>query len=345
MENTQGKTTGIDKTEGATEDEAPPHPLVEKIEKCPIHDWQSQPADIQPLLTLEETPFTMVESKQQLEEMIAKLQKEREIGVSIKRSDKSRTNNTNRLVQISTRTEDFVVDSLALRESMGVLNPIFSDENILKVMHKAKEDLIYLRLDFFIHTVNLFDVYQGAVLHLKNSRNRDKEMNGSLKCLLVTHCEYKGELRPMVGGWQHRPLPDAKVQRARLEAHYLLHIKDNIQNLLIESDLLDMAYFTFNEYCANALAPMKTELRYQDHLTLLKYMKMNLNGYQLTAFRSIFEWRKKTSTLQNIPANNIISDRSMLGISKKMPVGIEQIKECCTQPLSSLLKDNIQVSL
>ena len=39
------------------------------------------------------------------------------------------------LMQISTREKDFVVDTIALREELHILNEVFTDSSILKVSY------------------------------------------------------------------------------------------------------------------------------------------------------------------------------------------------------------------
>lgn len=48
-------------------------------------------------------------------------------------------------MQISTRTEDFIIDTLELRSDMNILNETFTDPAIVKVscqMHQIFENMI-----------------------------------------------------------------------------------------------------------------------------------------------------------------------------------------------------------
>ena len=47
-------------------------------------------------------------------------------------------------MQISTREEDFIVDTLKLRDELYVLNEVFTDPNILKVCRL----FMYLRVSY-----------------------------------------------------------------------------------------------------------------------------------------------------------------------------------------------------
>ena len=69
-------------------------------------------------------------------------------------------------MQISTRTEDFIVDTLKLHAHIGpYLRDIFQDPNKRKVMHGADKDILWLQRDFRIYVCNMFDT--GQVCYFK----------------------------------------------------------------------------------------------------------------------------------------------------------------------------------
>jgi exosome complex exonuclease RRP6 len=63
-------------------------------------------------------------------------------------------------MQISTRTEDILIDTLTLRKEMFHLNVVFTNPKILKVMHGSENDILWLQRDFGLYVVNLFDTGQ-----------------------------------------------------------------------------------------------------------------------------------------------------------------------------------------
>jgi len=65
-------------------------------------------------------------------------------------------------MQISTRTQDFLVDTLALRPHLHLLNSSFANPAIVKVLHGADSDVVWLQKDFGVYLVNLFDTGQAA---------------------------------------------------------------------------------------------------------------------------------------------------------------------------------------
>ena len=68
------------------------------------------------------------------------------------------------LIQISTRSEDFIIDTLVLRSELGLLNRSFTNPTIVKVLHGSDNDTLWLQRDFGVYIVNLFDSGQAARL-------------------------------------------------------------------------------------------------------------------------------------------------------------------------------------
>lgn len=66
------------------------------------------------------------------------------------------------LIQLSTRTKDYIVDALALHDHLGQLNCLFTNPKVVKVLHGSNLDLMWLQRDFGVYIVNLFDTGQAA---------------------------------------------------------------------------------------------------------------------------------------------------------------------------------------
>lgn len=64
------------------------------------------------------------------------------------------------LMQISTRFTDYIVDTIKLREFIYEINEVFTNPSILKVLHGADFDIMWLQRDFGVYMVNMFDTGQ-----------------------------------------------------------------------------------------------------------------------------------------------------------------------------------------
>lgn len=79
------------------------------------------------------TPFTRVSTPAAFDGMLEKLRSAQEIAVDLEHHSYRTFSGFVCLMQISTREEDWVVDTLALREELEALNEVFTDPKIVKV--------------------------------------------------------------------------------------------------------------------------------------------------------------------------------------------------------------------
>ncbi|KAG8743517.1 exosome nuclease subunit [Ceratobasidium sp. 414] len=169
--------------------------------------------------TFEDTPFTFVENSTQLGSMIASLTDKdvTEIAVDLEHHSLRTYKGLVCLIQISTRTQDWVVDALALRNELVALGEVLGDPRIVKVFHGAESDIVWLQRDFGLHVVGLFDTF-----HASKILGFPKH---SLAALLARYTDFIPD---------KRPLPEEMLHYARADTHYLLHIYDQLRNALLE---------------------------------------------------------------------------------------------------------------
>jgi len=130
------------------------------------------------------------------------------------------------LMQVSTTTTDYLIDTLVLRQEIGeLLSDLFSDHTIIKVFHGAESDIKWLQRDFGIYVINLFDTYYAS--------KRLSYPNYSLAYLLEKHCGVKADKMYQLADWRVRPLPDDMVKYAREDTHYLLYIYEVVKGELV----------------------------------------------------------------------------------------------------------------
>src|SRR5258708_34830640 len=71
------------------------------------------------------------------------------------------------LIQISTRTQDWLIDPLAVTD-LSPLGPLFADPDIEKVFHAAEYDIMCMKRDFGFTFNNLFDtMFAARIVGLK----------------------------------------------------------------------------------------------------------------------------------------------------------------------------------
>ncbi|XP_034223777.1 protein RRP6-like 2 isoform X3 [Prunus dulcis] len=211
------------------------HPL----DKLSVLDFvDTDVGDVEPVKppSLESMPFKLVEEVKDLKELAAKLRGVNEFAVDLEHNQYRSFQGMTCLMQISTRTEDFIVDTLKLRIHVGpYLREVFKDPAKRKVMHGADRDIMWLQRDFGIYICNLFDTGQASRV-LKMERN-------SLEYLLHQLCGVTANKEYQNADWRLRPLPEEMVRYAREDTHYLLHMYDLMRTMLClmpkESENLD----------------------------------------------------------------------------------------------------------
>ena len=130
------------------------------------------------------------------------------------------------LMQISTRTTDYIIDCIALRPYMNKLNLIFTNPYIVKVLHGSDFDVLWLQRDFGLYLVNVFDTGIAA----RELRYSSK----SLAYLLKVICNVDANKQYQLADWRIRPIPEEMLKYAREDTHYLLYIYDVLKYQLIK---------------------------------------------------------------------------------------------------------------
>ena len=98
--------------------------------QCEQSIW-SLPDSSRCLQELEETPLTFVETTQTMQSMVQHLGTAKEVAVDLEHHHYRSFQGFTCLMQLSTRQEDFIVDTLALRADLGAaLTPIFADPKV-----------------------------------------------------------------------------------------------------------------------------------------------------------------------------------------------------------------------
>lgn len=95
-------------------------------------------------------------------DLISKLSKVNEFAVDLENHNYRSFQGFVCLMQISTRTDDYLIDTLELRHVLCKLNEVFVNPRILKVLHGSDMDIIWLQRDFGLYVVNMFDTGQAS---------------------------------------------------------------------------------------------------------------------------------------------------------------------------------------
>ncbi|OMJ82197.1 hypothetical protein SteCoe_17151 [Stentor coeruleus] len=204
------------------------HPYECEIESLCFQDFQFTPQQSY-FTVLESTPFELVSTEEAFYKMIQELRQSSEIAVDLENHSTRSYLGICCLIQISTRSKDYIIDPFAVQGQMPVLGVILADPNIVKVFHGSDMDVEWLQRDFGLYIVNMFDTGLAA-----------KELrypSFGLAFLLKSFCDIDTDKRYQLADWRLRPLTNDMIKYARTDTHYLLYIYDRLREELIHKSM------------------------------------------------------------------------------------------------------------
>eukprot|EP00163_Fabomonas_tropica_P020027 TRINITY_DN351_c0_g1_i1.p1 TRINITY_DN351_c0_g1~~TRINITY_DN351_c0_g1_i1.p1 ORF type:complete len:909 (+),score=249.30 TRINITY_DN351_c0_g1_i1:264-2729(+) len=262
------------------------HPFEGDIQALETPASLLSPCQEQLYQVFSETPCTFVDTVEALKAMVAVLERCSEIAIDLEQHAFRSFQGFVCLMQISTRSEDFLVDTLVVRHAMDLLAPVFTNPDIIKVLHGSNSDVLWLQRDFGLYLVNLFDTGQAArVLEFPSY---------SLAYLLKYYCSVEADKKYQLADWRMRPLPAEMVRYAREDTHYLLYIFDRLRNELLarSNSSHNLTHSVFERSKQLCLLKYEKELINQSSWRKL-YNKHNqqFNPSQCRVFAALFAWR------------------------------------------------------
>ncbi|XP_072740270.1 exosome complex component 10 isoform X2 [Ciconia boyciana] len=318
-----------------TEQDMFAHPYQYELEHFSPPDGVLKKPEPQMYRSIEETPCHFVTTLDELVELNEKLMNCKEFALDLEHHSYRSFLGLTCLMQISTRTEDFIIDTLELRSDMNILNETFTDPAIVKVLHGADSDVEWLQKDFGLYLVNMFDTHQAARL-LNLGRH-------SLDHLLKLYCNVDADKQYQLADWRIRPLPEEMIQYARDDTHYLLYIYDKVREALWERGneqptQLQVVWQRSKDICLKKyIKPLFSD---ESYLELYRRQKKHLNTQQLAAFRLLFAWRDKMARQEDESTGYVLPNHMLLKIAEELPKEPQGIIACCN-PVPPLVRQQI----
>ncbi|GAB5365231.1 hypothetical protein AAMO2058_001039500 [Amorphochlora amoebiformis] len=284
-------------------------------------------------LPLNQTSCHWVDTVSELEDLAKTLIQEKEYAVDLEHHSYRSYQGFTCLMQVSTRKEDYIIDTLALRDKMHVLNDAFTNPKILKVLHGADSDIVWLQKDFGIYVVNMFDTGQAArVLELKSF---------GLAHLLKHYADVKTDKKYQKADWRVRPVPAEMVMYARQDTHYLLYIYDRLRNSALDRGrkVLESIINRSNQICFKTYE--KPTLSAHDITFLVRKFHLHFTEPQFRAFGQLMRWRDDIARKKDESVAFVLPLRQVIAIAKELPLDHQGLVSCC-KPMPPLIRDNSQ---
>ncbi|RVD84517.1 uncharacterized protein DFL_006266 [Arthrobotrys flagrans] len=312
-----------------------PHPYLEEISQYKFPDRVRKEAEPIQYKPFESTSAIFVDSSELLQEMVQELLKAEEIAVDLEHHDFRSYIGLVCLMQISTRNQDWIIDTLKLRDELEVLNEVFANPNIVKVFHGAFMDIIWLQRDLNVYVVGLFDTYDAA---------RSLGFTGhSLAFLLKKYINFDADKSYQLADWRVRPLPQEMLDYARSDTHFLLYIYDNMRNELIgknnaaEEDKIETVQNNSKETCLKTYDAEPYDSvngsGSRGWLSILKHNAVNFTDEQFAVFKAVHAWRDRVAREEDDNPHFVMSKNHLLNFARQMPVDAAAALSVSNNPL------------
>ncbi|ORX71878.1 hypothetical protein DL89DRAFT_282071 [Linderina pennispora] len=334
-----------------------PHPYEYEISHINYPRQLFEQQEAQEPRSWDETPFVFVDTPQQLVEMVEHLKTAGEIAIDLE-------HHSYRSFQgISSRSRDYVVDAIALRSELQILNEVTTDPTKVKVFHGAASDILWLQRDFGVYIVGLFDTYHASKMLAMPEH--------SLKYLLATYCDFHADKKYQMADWRIRPLSKEMMHYARADTHFLLYVFDRMRDALLERGSESLGHEIANPYVRQSEKnsgtiliseptqlmsvalekSAETSLRvYQKDgydaeyglgaggwANLLRKWKHPFDTVQLAVFRVLHQWRDAKAREEDESTGYVLPNHMLYAISNAMPEDVPSLLATCT-PAPTLVR-------
>ena len=208
------------------------------------------------------------------------------------------------LIQISTDQRDVIIDPLALPD-LDPLGDLVARPEIEVTMHAAENDMLLLHRDFGWVFGRVFDTLWGArILGWSHP---------GLASILQERFGIQLDKRMQRTDWGKRPLSPEQIAYARMDTHFLLPLRDEIEHALREAGRWEEAQEVFSE-----LLEIRWQERAEPTIWRLPGAR-DLEPQQLAVLQALFQWREQRAQQRNLPPYRILRNDILLALARTMP--------------------------
>src|SRR3990172_3807898 len=214
------------------------------------------------------------------------------------------------LIQISTRTSDWVVDALAVDPRR--LEPILASAPAL-VLHGADYDVRCPKREYGFALPGLFDTMVAA--------RRLGRTELGLSALVERHFGVRLAKAHQRSDWGRRPLTPEQVKYAALDTHFLLPLHDILALELRERSLMDEARKEFGRVAA--VEPRPKVFDPEGWRRLKGGRELDATGRAI--LRALWIAREERASALDRPPFKVMPEQAMLEVARRRPGSPDQL--------------------
>ena len=249
---------------------------------------------------------TVITAREHLEEVVAEMAKCSRLAFDTESNGFYAYKERVCLVQISTPTDDYVVDPIAIPD-LSSLGPLFADPNIEKLFHAGEYDVLCLKRDYGFTFSNLYDTMIGArVLGIKEL---------GLAAAIERQFGLVISKKLQRADWGKRPLTEEMIRYAQGDTHFLMRLADEQKKALAEKGRLDDAIEAFRE-----LEKLEPNIKTFDPEGYWKLVGRNdIGGRAMAALKEIWLYREQQAESRDRAPFRVMPEDLMTRIAEAMP--------------------------
>lgn len=278
------------------------------------HQFESIPFTLNKPLA--ETPFYCINISEDLLKLVQLLEEVNEFALEpiINTADKPLD-----VLALSTKSADFLLDLITLKNDIWRLGPVLGNPNIVKVLSNGSSVLQKLQNYFSFYAVNVFDLNK-AILFLHKTK---------VKCAhTVLKLIYSTKIQPIDEMTTVRPFTLPFLAQCRIRSHYLIQSYYYYKHQFLQCE--HSFYVKFLENCRDACKYVYSED--SEEALLIEELKVQQDA-ELTLLRKLHLWRLKTARTTAKPVTEVLTNSELLNISCALPFDLSFLNAVTDTPV------------
>jgi len=253
----------------------------------------------------------LISSIPEYQVMIDALQSQPSIGVDTESNSLFSYREQVCLLQLSNSDRDFLVDPLPL-DGMAELGTIFADSAVQKIFHAGDYDIACLKRDYGYEFQNLFDTMLAAATL--------GETNLGLAAMLEKYLGVVVDKKYQRADWGKRPIKPEMLDYAQNDSHYLIPLRDQMQEALIKTGKLDLLL----EDSRNLAKTPSSNPSPEASVWHVRGAQ-DLKPAQISLLQALMLMREDLAENLDRPVFKVLSDSSLVDLAKVQPHHIKEL--------------------
>lgn len=250
--------------------------------------------------------MNLIERQQDLDAVVEAVADSKLVGADTEAAGYHRYHDRICLLQLSTRSQTFLLDTLAL-ERLGGLGALLDALTPEVIFHDADYDLRLLHRDFGARVHGLFDTKIAAQFLGASALG--------LASLLESHLGITIEKKYQRADWARRPLPPDMISYAAEDTRYLPDLRDALRDALESHGRLHWAEEEFR-----ITEAVQWEDNGDDGNAFLRLKgTRDLDPRGLAALRELYQWREEVARERDVATFRVLSNAALIAAAASMP--------------------------